>query len=248
MVAYLEKTDGNAEFHEIIDFLTRSSIHYALTVIAGKPVSISEASIRSDLQFNDVARIDVSTFQAIFGFQLLDVSVSMKKRLARKKSLKKKLIQKEHTWRLRMLKLRGGQALNTMELSLLEICSALKRRKVKKEKGVGNEDSVSSWLNQMSSTHTSIKNLVLTETIAQGLIPMESEQGETKGKKKNEFRSKILKILIDQELQLKEDESDTKSEGITEAKKKFKMLANDEEIAKKVQTRNEAEPRIRKQG
>ncbi|GJV80835.1 hypothetical protein Tco_1516705 [Tanacetum coccineum] len=80
MVAYLEKTDGNAEFHEIIDFLTRSSIHHALTVspvvsttlveqfwtsakskiinnvrhitakVAGKPVSISEASIRSDLQ------------------------------------------------------------------------------------------------------------------------------------------------------------------------------------------------------
>ncbi|GKD30193.1 hypothetical protein Tco_1240971 [Tanacetum coccineum] len=73
MVAYLEKTDGNAEFYEIIiDFLTRSSIHHALTVslvvsttfveqfwtsakskiinnvrhitakIAGKPVSISE--------------------------------------------------------------------------------------------------------------------------------------------------------------------------------------------------------------
>ncbi|GJU38415.1 putative ribonuclease H-like domain-containing protein [Tanacetum coccineum] len=32
MVAYLEKTNGNAEFHEIIDFLTRSSIHHALTV------------------------------------------------------------------------------------------------------------------------------------------------------------------------------------------------------------------------
>ncbi|GJY80317.1 putative ribonuclease H-like domain-containing protein [Tanacetum coccineum] len=83
MVAYLEKTDGNAEFHEIIDFLTRSSIHHALTVslvvsttfveqfwtsakskiinnvrhitakVAGKPVSISEASIRSDLLFDD---------------------------------------------------------------------------------------------------------------------------------------------------------------------------------------------------
>ncbi|GJV25905.1 hypothetical protein Tco_1378600 [Tanacetum coccineum] len=66
MVAYLEKTDGNAEFHEIIDFLTRSSIHYALTVIAGKPVSISEASIRSDLQFNDAAGIDVLSNQAIF--------------------------------------------------------------------------------------------------------------------------------------------------------------------------------------
>ncbi|GJS56029.1 putative ribonuclease H-like domain-containing protein [Tanacetum coccineum] len=89
-------TDGNAEFHEIIDFLTRSSIHYALTVspvvsttfveqfwmivksktinnvryitatVVGKPVSISEASIRSDLQFNDVAGIDVLPNQAIF--------------------------------------------------------------------------------------------------------------------------------------------------------------------------------------
>ncbi|GJT41307.1 hypothetical protein Tco_0941172 [Tanacetum coccineum] len=82
MVAYLEKTDGNAEFHEIIDFLTRSSIHYALTVspvvsttfveqfwmtaksktinnvryitatVAGKLVSISEASIRNHFPIN----------------------------------------------------------------------------------------------------------------------------------------------------------------------------------------------------
>ncbi|GJR10946.1 hypothetical protein Tco_0793598 [Tanacetum coccineum] len=96
MVAYLEKTDGNAEFHEIIDFLTRSSIHYALTVslvisttfveqfwtsaksqtinnvryinakVAGKPVTISEASIRSDLRFNDVDGIDSLNNQAIF--------------------------------------------------------------------------------------------------------------------------------------------------------------------------------------
>ncbi|GJY80393.1 hypothetical protein Tco_0493144 [Tanacetum coccineum] len=88
MVAYLEKTDGNAEFHEIIDFLTRSSIHYALTVspvisttfveqfwtsaksqtinnvryinakVAGKHVTISEASIRSDLHFDDTDGID----------------------------------------------------------------------------------------------------------------------------------------------------------------------------------------------
>ncbi|GKG52607.1 hypothetical protein Tco_0549719, partial [Tanacetum coccineum] len=31
MVAYLEKTEGNAEFHEVIDFLARSYIHHALT-------------------------------------------------------------------------------------------------------------------------------------------------------------------------------------------------------------------------
>ncbi|GJV10108.1 hypothetical protein Tco_1351649 [Tanacetum coccineum] len=96
MVAYLEKTDGNTEFHKIISFLTRSSIHYALTVspvvsttfveqfwmsgkskiinnvryitakVAGKPVSISKASIRSDLLFDDVDGIDSLPNQAIF--------------------------------------------------------------------------------------------------------------------------------------------------------------------------------------
>ncbi|GJW75446.1 hypothetical protein Tco_0134816 [Tanacetum coccineum] len=94
MVAYLEKTEGNAEFHEVIDFLARRSIHHALTVspvvsttfveqfwmsakskiinniryitakVAGKPVSISEASIRSDLLFDD--GIDSLPNQAIF--------------------------------------------------------------------------------------------------------------------------------------------------------------------------------------
>ncbi|GKF15977.1 hypothetical protein Tco_0057439, partial [Tanacetum coccineum] len=75
MMAYLEKSKGNVEFHEIIDFLKRSSIHHALTVslvksktinnvrhitakVAGKSVSISEASIRSDLLFDDADGID----------------------------------------------------------------------------------------------------------------------------------------------------------------------------------------------
>ncbi|GJR13138.1 ribonuclease H-like domain-containing protein [Tanacetum coccineum] len=96
MVAYLERTNGNVEFHEIIDFLIRSSIHYALTVspvvsttfveqfwtsaklktinnvryihakVAGKPISISEASIRSDLLFDDADGIESMTNQAIF--------------------------------------------------------------------------------------------------------------------------------------------------------------------------------------
>ncbi|GJY68557.1 putative reverse transcriptase domain-containing protein [Tanacetum coccineum] len=34
MVAYLEKNDGNTEFHQIMDFLTNSSIHFALIVTA----------------------------------------------------------------------------------------------------------------------------------------------------------------------------------------------------------------------
>ncbi|GJW38535.1 putative ribonuclease H-like domain-containing protein [Tanacetum coccineum] len=96
MVAYLEKSEGNVMFHEIIDFLKRSSIHHALTVspvvsttfveqfwtsakskiinnvrhitakVAGKSVSISEASIRSDLLFDDADGIDSLPNQAIF--------------------------------------------------------------------------------------------------------------------------------------------------------------------------------------
>ncbi|GKE68499.1 putative ribonuclease H-like domain-containing protein, partial [Tanacetum coccineum] len=84
------------DFHEIIDFLTRSSIHYALNVspvisttfveqfwmsakfktinnvryitakVAGKPVNISEASIRTDLLFDDGDGIDSLHNQAIF--------------------------------------------------------------------------------------------------------------------------------------------------------------------------------------
>ncbi|GJX00202.1 hypothetical protein Tco_0184115 [Tanacetum coccineum] len=61
MVAYLEKFEGNADFHEIIDFLKRSSIHHALT-----SVSISEASIRSDLLFDDADGIDSLPNQTIF--------------------------------------------------------------------------------------------------------------------------------------------------------------------------------------
>ncbi|GKA73278.1 zinc finger BED domain-containing protein RICESLEEPER 2-like protein [Tanacetum coccineum] len=108
MVAYLEKTDGNAEFHEIIDFLTRTSIHHALTVspvvsttfveqfwtnvkskiinnvrhitakVAGKPVSIFEASIRSDLLFDNADGIDSLFNQAIFDdIQLMGICLNI---------------------------------------------------------------------------------------------------------------------------------------------------------------------------
>ncbi|GJW42926.1 hypothetical protein Tco_0071725 [Tanacetum coccineum] len=89
MVAYLEKTDRNTEFHQIMDFLIRSSIHFALTVspivstsfieqfwtsaksrivnnisyidviVAGKLVTISDASIRRDLLFDDLKDVPV---------------------------------------------------------------------------------------------------------------------------------------------------------------------------------------------
>ncbi|GJZ70606.1 hypothetical protein Tco_0634457, partial [Tanacetum coccineum] len=96
MVACLERTDGNADFHEIVDFLTTSPIHYALTVsptiyasyieqfwntahsqtvndvkqihatVDGKTVVISESSVRSDLHFNDEDGITCLTNETIF--------------------------------------------------------------------------------------------------------------------------------------------------------------------------------------
>ncbi|GJS95160.1 putative ribonuclease H-like domain-containing protein, partial [Tanacetum coccineum] len=95
-ICIVKKTEGNAEFHEVIDFLARSSIHLALTVspvvsttfveqfwmsakskiinnvryitakVAGKPLSISEESIRSDLLFDDADGIYSLPNQAIF--------------------------------------------------------------------------------------------------------------------------------------------------------------------------------------
>ncbi|GJV51146.1 reverse transcriptase domain-containing protein [Tanacetum coccineum] len=96
MVACLEKSEGNADFHEIVDFLTASTIHYALTVsptiyasyieqfwntahsqtvndvkqihatVDGKTVVISESSVRSDLHFNDEDGITCLTNETIF--------------------------------------------------------------------------------------------------------------------------------------------------------------------------------------
>ncbi|GJS42570.1 hypothetical protein Tco_0567613 [Tanacetum coccineum] len=43
MVACLEKSEGNADFHEIVDFLTASSVHYALTTSVPIPNVADEA-------------------------------------------------------------------------------------------------------------------------------------------------------------------------------------------------------------
>ncbi|GJX44003.1 hypothetical protein Tco_0260679 [Tanacetum coccineum] len=96
IVACLETTDENAEFHQIVDFLSTCLINYALTVsptiyasyieqfwntatsktinsvkqihviVDGKAVVISESSVRSDLLFNDEDGIICLTNDEIF--------------------------------------------------------------------------------------------------------------------------------------------------------------------------------------
>ncbi|GJV79656.1 hypothetical protein Tco_1515526 [Tanacetum coccineum] len=61
MVVCLEKTRGNSEFHEIVVFLTSSSIHHALIAVV-----VTEASIRSSLLLNDAVGTACLTNEAIF--------------------------------------------------------------------------------------------------------------------------------------------------------------------------------------
>ncbi|GJT01376.1 putative ribonuclease H-like domain-containing protein [Tanacetum coccineum] len=95
-VTVTTKTEGNSNFHEIVDFLASSSIHHALTVsptiytsyieqfwntassqtvndvkqinatVDSKAVVVTEASIRSSLLFNDVDGTTCLTNEAIF--------------------------------------------------------------------------------------------------------------------------------------------------------------------------------------
>ncbi|GKE77804.1 hypothetical protein Tco_1543924, partial [Tanacetum coccineum] len=69
MVACLEKSDKNSEFHHIVDFLSTCSINYALTIHAKvnvKAVVISESLVRNDLFFDDEDGITCLTNDEIF--------------------------------------------------------------------------------------------------------------------------------------------------------------------------------------
>ncbi|GKD41996.1 hypothetical protein Tco_1266641 [Tanacetum coccineum] len=79
------------------------------------------------------------------------------------------------------------------------------------------------------------------ETIAQVLIIMSQNKEKLKEKEKGIDPKDKGKKKIEEE-----DESDTESEGIPEAEKKFKQLARDEEIARKVQEDWEAEEEVKK--
>ncbi|GJT03532.1 hypothetical protein Tco_0824701 [Tanacetum coccineum] len=61
MVVCLEKTEGNSDFHEIVDFLASSSIHHALTEVV-----VTKASIISSLLFNDADGTACLTNEAMF--------------------------------------------------------------------------------------------------------------------------------------------------------------------------------------
>ncbi|GKA18251.1 hypothetical protein Tco_0698088 [Tanacetum coccineum] len=382
MVAYLEKTDGNTEFHEIINFLMRSSIHYALNVspvvsttfveqfwmsaksklinnvryitakVAGKPASISEASIRSDILFNDVDGIDYLPNQAIFdAIQLMrvdqhetqtdpsprpsptshitdsipegfggnhggqsssdrslsgneggmtlqseyDLDISFEKIHEETWNAKWSLYpNREDTAKLN-LQFHKESSFDDSDMMQLTIFGdrdaqdvgrtryVVHEEKKSAEKEVSTEDALGTDKQKVSTDKEEVstdrpdegtdkqkvstdKEEVSTDRPDEGTIQnkeklKEKEKGvelkdveETERPRPTSTRSLLtLKPLpkIDPKDKGKkkieeEDESDTESEGITEAEKKFKQLARDEEVARKVQEDWEAEEEVKK--
>ncbi|GJS70419.1 putative ribonuclease H-like domain-containing protein [Tanacetum coccineum] len=88
MVSYLEKTEGNTEFHEIIDFLTRSSIQHALTGMEDQAKEIQHLKAQ-------IKKLKKQAKPVIKHHRAWMQSISLKQRLARKRSSKKQWVHKE---------------------------------------------------------------------------------------------------------------------------------------------------------
>ncbi|GKE51276.1 hypothetical protein Tco_1486432, partial [Tanacetum coccineum] len=296
---------------------------------AGNPVSISEASIRSDLQFNDAAGIDVLPNQAIFDtIQLMgyDEAFGCKEEVCHVPKRLKVQFQKDHLKPTPSLIhpsedqsepqpdpfLRpsssnpildsfpegsggnhGGQSSSDRsqsgtedDLALQSVLSMKKRlaRKIKMEfvskqgrkpfKSVPTVhkdlafDDLDDAMDYMETkdahdegtvkdseeTRVSTEDQVSTDKPNEGTA--EPNEGTAEPKDGNSDESAALTTFFrDDEIPLpkidpkdkgkkvleEKAESDAESEGVNEAEKKIKMLANDEEIARKVQKEWEAE-------
>ncbi|GJS08509.1 hypothetical protein Tco_0365305 [Tanacetum coccineum] len=316
MVAYLEKTDGNTKFHQIMDFLTLSSIYDALTSAPSPRPSPSIAvpdpkgsgGNHGGQSSNDVSLLgneDGLTLQSVKKLKkevkpLITHHKAWKKtRLARKTSLKKKGVHTEYVSKQgrKSVKSFKGEPFVHKDLAFddlddfVDVDDTLDYMESEdaqdegrtssvglKEKESTNSTKVSTdregkgtadqneWkcITQIAPTSTSTSTPTTPtptvfgddETIAQVLIIMSQNKEKLKEKEKRvDIRNiedtkrprptstrSILTLRplpkIDPKDKGKrrieeEDESDTESEGITEAKKKFKQLANDEEVARK---------------
>ncbi|GJT85103.1 hypothetical protein Tco_1066820 [Tanacetum coccineum] len=265
---------------------TINNVRYITATVAGKPVSISEASIRSDLQFNDAvglmcynssstiknlklnqAQRRVQTF--ISHHKLGSKSVPIKK-IVRKISLKTKLMQNVSVIQTVRKPAKSKPTVHK-DLAFDDLDDAMDYMETEdahdegtvkdsEETRVSTEDQVSTdklkvstdkpnegtaepnegtaepkdGNSDESATPTTIKDTdrprTTTERSILTLKPLPKIDPKDKGKKVLEEKA----------------ESDAESEGVNEAEKKFKMLANDEEIARKVQEEWEAEEEKKK--
>ncbi|GKC73298.1 hypothetical protein Tco_1119181, partial [Tanacetum coccineum] len=171
-------------------------------------------------------------------------SVSMKQRLAGKKSLKKQWMQIESK-EMKEKEVSTEDALSTdKEKDSTDIPDkGIDKKKVSTDKEKDSTDRLDEGTVDQtegrSATPTTPTPTPTTfrddETIAQVLLNTSQAKAVSREKEKGvELKDKCKK-------KIEEDESDTESEDIKETEKKFKMLAHDEEIARKMQEDCETE-------
>ncbi|GJY55861.1 hypothetical protein Tco_0454976 [Tanacetum coccineum] len=310
MAAYLEKTDGNTEFHEIISFLTRSSIHYALTLknvpvpldhfpinaltskvfsfmvkkgkhFSGKVTPLFPNMLVQPTEDEGEGSERPSEPQPIPSpprpriIDVTDQAKEIKHLKTHIKKLKKKAkpvithhsLDKEYIHESKI----GRKEILKETVDANGVFST-----DKKEVSTDRPDEGIVDQNEGGSATPTTPTPTLTifgddETIAQVLLNMsqakavdsvsrEKEKGVELKDVENIERPRptstrsllTLKPLLKIDpkdkgkKKIEEDESDTESEDINESEKKFKMLSNDEEIARKVQEDWEAEEEVKK--
>ncbi|GKC30889.1 hypothetical protein Tco_1038183 [Tanacetum coccineum] len=115
---------------------------------------------------------------------------------------------------------------------------------------VSTEDAVSTDKEKVSTNRSKVstdRSKVSTDKVKVSTDrPDEGTDDQTKETNDPQTPPTTTTPFGDDETTAQEDESDTESEGIPEAEKKFKQLARDEEMARKVQEDWEAEEEVKK--
>ncbi|GJU77329.1 hypothetical protein Tco_1274399 [Tanacetum coccineum] len=240
--------------------LSHTQFNLLCTHFAGKPVTISEASIRSDLLFDDADGIDSLNNQAIFdNIQLMGYEGDLNTLTFNKALFSPQWKFLFHTM---------NHCISSKSTSWDQIptniatanCSSIVVLDIEGSGGnhgghSSNDASLSGNKDGQEAKERSQTNYHTLQSLDEDKIGKEDfseEKGGDEGgessvvleEKENADEEVSIEALLVLSSQMKvptremkriegEDESDTKSEGITEAEKKFKQLANDEEMARK---------------
>ncbi|GKC26551.1 hypothetical protein Tco_1033845, partial [Tanacetum coccineum] len=257
------------------DGLTLQSV-YDLCVSLCKQVTIQAKQIK-DLKAQ-IKKLKKKARPVITHHKAWMKSVSIKTRLAGKKSMQKKWMQKESVSKQGRKTAKSkptahkDQAFD--DLDDFDAMDYMETEDAYNEKGVSTEDQVSTVKPDEGTAKLKNGNLDENATptvfrddeiIVEFLVSMSQNKAKQKGVEINDAedsdRSRTtstrslltLKPLpkIDpkdkgKKVLEKEAESDAESEGVNEAERKFAQLANDEEIAKKVQEEWETEEEKKK--
>ncbi|GJS94041.1 hypothetical protein Tco_0801009 [Tanacetum coccineum] len=263
MVAYLEKSEGNEEFHEIIDFLKRSSIHFALTVSPIVSTTFVEqfwTSAKSKT-INNVRHITAK----VAGKSVSISEASIRQRFPRKSFSKKHRVHKEYVSK-QGRKFAKGESSVQRDFSVDEMTEdTFDHMDTENAQSEGRTREIVDEDKEIDEVRLSTEDVVSTDELKEGIKDPTEEEMVTQ----TSTQTPTSKILGDDEtiakpsstrslLTLKPlpkidpkdkgkkkieevDESESESDDIPQAEKKFKQLESDEELARKMQEEWEAE-------